>query len=110
FQVIERHLELHPDDARAVYLGAVTLTQLGDAQRALEWAGRAMTMAPDESLTLYNVACVYALQAKSDQALDCLEQAVAHGFRHKEWVQHDTDLASLREQPRFQALIERLSV
>ena len=108
-RVLEKHLELHPDDARAVYLGAVVWTQVGDTQRALEWAGQAMTMDPEEPLTLYNVACVYALQNQLEQALDCLEQAVSHGFRHKEWVQHDADLTSLRGLARFDALLDRLS-
>ena len=108
-RVLEKHLELHPDDARAVYLGAVVWTQVGDTQRALEWAGQAMTMDPEEPLTLYNVACVYALQNQPEQALDCLEQAVSHGFRHKEWVQHDADLTSLRGLARFDALLDHLS-
>jgi len=108
-RVLEKHLELHPDDARAVYLGAVVWTQVGDTQRALEWAGQAMTMDPEEPLTLYNVACVYALQNQLEQALDCLEQAVSHGFRHKEWVQHDADLTSLRGLARFDALLDHLS-
>jgi non-specific serine/threonine protein kinase len=108
-RVLEKHLHLHPDDARAVYLGAVVWTQVGNTQRAIEWAGQALTMDPEEPLTLYNVACVYALQNQAEQALDCLEQAVSHGFRHKEWVEHDSDLAALRELARFEALLDRLS-
>jgi serine/threonine protein kinase/Flp pilus assembly protein TadD len=104
-QVIEKHLVLHPDDPRALYLGAVTCTMQNDSARAVEWAGRAVAMDPEEPLTLYNVACVYALQGKIDQALDCLEGAVKHGYAHKEWMQHDADLNALHGHPRYEALV-----
>jgi serine/threonine protein kinase/Flp pilus assembly protein TadD len=107
-EVVEKHLALHPDDARAWYLGAVACCQAGEAQRGLEWAGRALAMDPDEPVTLYNVACVYALQGAPEQALDCLEKAVRNGFAHKAWIEHDSDLNSLRDHPRYRALLTRL--
>jgi non-specific serine/threonine protein kinase len=107
-QVVEKHLDLHPDDARGLYLGAVMLGQLGEPTRAVEWAAQALALDPDEPVTLYNVACVYALQGQPDQALDCLEKAVAHGFAHKAWIENDADLNALHGQPRYQALLQRL--
>jgi serine/threonine protein kinase/Tfp pilus assembly protein PilF len=104
-QLIEKHLAMNPDDARAIYLGAVALSKLGESERAVEWAGRAVAMDPDEPLTLYNVACVYAVQGKIDEAIDCLERAVKHGYAHKEWMRHDADLNALHGHPRYQALI-----
>jgi TolB-like protein/cytochrome c-type biogenesis protein CcmH/NrfG len=107
-QVAEKHLELHPDDARALYLGAVACVQVGDSARALEWATQALSLDPEEPITLYNVACVYSLQGQQEQALTCLEQAVQHGFAHKGWVENDSDLNSLHEHPRYQALLKRM--
>jgi serine/threonine protein kinase/Flp pilus assembly protein TadD len=103
--VVGKHLELHPDDARALYLGAIVWCQIGEPARGLEWAGRALAMDPQEPVTLYNVACVYALQGQIEGALDCLENAVKHGFAHKAWIEHDSDLTSLRGHPRYQALL-----
>ncbi len=40
--------------------------------------------------------------------MDCLEKAIKYGFGHKEWVENDSDLNSLRSHPRFQALLETL--
>lgn len=105
---IEKHLELHPDDARATYFGAGSLAQLGQRERALEWARRALAMDPDDSGVLYNVACIYSLLGQTEQALDCLEKAVAHGFGHKSWLENDSDLNAARSHPRFQALFARL--
>ncbi len=107
-QVIEKHLELHPDDARAIYFGALSLGQLGEKERSQEWAERALAIDPDDSSVLYNVACVYANLGQTEKALDCLEESITSGMGQKEWIEHDSDLDSLRSHPRFQALLEGL--
>ena len=107
-QVVERHLELNPDDARALCLGATALAQLGQRERALEWANRALGIDPDDPGVLYNIACVYALCAETGDALRCLEQAVQNGFGHREWLENDSDLDPLRADPRFEALKKRI--
>ena len=107
-QVIEKHLELNPDDARALYLGASALIQLGQGERGLEWARRALAMDPEDSGVLYNVACAYAQQGQIEEAIAILEKAIENGFGHKEWLENDSDLESLRGLPRFRALVERI--
>src|ERR1700691_1428878 len=101
----EKHLELHPDDARALYLGATDLCQLGERARSLDWARRALAIDPEDCGILYNVACVYSLQGLIEESVDCLEKALQHGFWYKRWAQHDSDLDSVRSHPRFQALM-----
>ena len=44
------------------------------------------------------------------QAIDCLDEAITFGFAQKEWIENDSDLDSLRSNPRFQAILERLDV
>ncbi len=107
-QAAEKHLELFPEDGRALYLGAIALVGLGERKRGLEWAERALAADPEEPSVLYNVACTYALLGKTDKALDCLDEAITFGFLQKEWFENDSDLDSLRSHPRFQELIERL--
>ena len=104
----DKHLELHPDDARALYLGAIAWCRLGNVARGLEWANRALAMDPEEPVTLYNVACLYSVQGETEKALDCLESALKHGFAHKGWIEHDADLKPLHDHPRFQALLTTL--
>jgi len=105
-EIIEKHLEMHPDDTRAVYFGAGCLIQLGERERAVEWAGRALRMDPEEPQVLYNVACVFAQQGEPERAIECLEKSITHGWGQKEWMENDPDLASLRNHPRFQALLK----
>ena len=110
-RIIEKHLELHPDDARALYLGAAGLFQVGQKERALQWARRALSVDPDDPMVLYNVACSYALQGLSDEAIACLEKVMAHsssGSLHKVWAEQDSDLDSLRGDSRFQALLKSI--
>jgi len=104
----EKHLELHPDDARAYYLGAGALCLIGEKARAIEWAERALEIDADEPVTLYNVACMYSLMGRVPEALDCLERAVKNGFRDRAWFDNDSDLDPLRKEPRFQALLQQL--
>jgi len=100
--------ELFPDDARALYMGANGLVALGEREKGLEWARRAKAIAPEQPMLLYNLGCIYSLAGEIDEALDCLERAVTHGFIHKEWFEHDSNLDPLRSHPRFLAMMEKL--
>ena len=107
-EVAMRHLELNPDDARALYLSAASLMHLGERERALDLAARAQALDPEDTSVLYNVACVYAIGGEVDKAVRSLERAVQNGFGQREWLENDSDLDSLRAVPRFQALMRRL--
>ncbi len=103
--MLERHLELNPDDARAITMGAVAFSRLRDKSRALEWAERAATVDPEDASVCYNLACLFALEGERDRAFERLGCAVKAGFAHWDWISHDPDLESLREDPRFQELV-----
>ena len=107
-RVAEKHLELNPDDARALYLGAGALVLLGERERGLEWTKRARAIDPEDPGVLYNVACSYAQLGQTDEAISCLQKAVQNGFGHREWLENDSDLDSLRNDPRFQTLLKKL--
>ena len=104
-QLTERHIEIHPDDPRALYFGAGILARTGDQGRSLDWARRALAIDPEETSILYNVACVYALLGRSEDALSCLGKVMEHGTFYKNWAAKDSDLDSLRSDPRFHALL-----
>lgn len=103
-----RRLDLNPDDVRALYMGANGLVNLGEHERGLEWSRRARQLEPDDPMVLYNLACNYALAGIRDEAISCLEVALANGFAFRGWLEHDSNLDSLRGQSRFQTLVERL--
>jgi serine/threonine protein kinase/tetratricopeptide (TPR) repeat protein len=100
----EERLELNPDDARACNLLSAKYAKLGDPARAVQYAERSLAIDPDDPMLLYNVSCTYAVLGMEEEAMKCLERAVDNGFGHKEWIDHDPDLLSLRDNPRFKAI------
>ena len=104
----EQHLELNPDDTRALNLGCAALVDQGDKERAMQWAERSLAIDGDNPDTLYNLACSYALMGEPDLALDCLERAHLEGMSIAGWAENDSDLDSLHSDPRFQALMKGL--
>ena len=92
-----------PNAGNPHYLPAPT-----SENRALAWLRRARELDATGSATLYNVACALAMLGERDEALDALEQAVSVGFGHRTWFEQDPDLAPIRDDPRFTALLERI--
>jgi adenylate cyclase len=109
-RIAEEHLRLRPDDARALYMGANGLVALGETARGLEWADRALALDPDDAMLLYNIGCIRAMAGALDGALDCLERAVQAGMRNVGWLEHDSNLDSIRQHPRFAELMQSLAV
>jgi len=107
-KLIEERLELNPDDARATNMGAAILGKLGDRERTLDYVQRSLAIDPDDGGMLYNIACAYALLGMAEEALSSLETALDKGFGHKEWLEHDSDLDSIRATPRFQAITQAM--
>jgi len=106
--LVERHIDLHPDDARALYMGAIGLISLGKKDKGLEWARRARKIDPDDPMLLYNLGCFHSLAGEAEEAIDCLEKAVAGGLLQKGWYENDGDLDPLRGHARFKALLEKM--
>ncbi|NLB59844.1 MAG: hypothetical protein GX806_02010 [Lentisphaerae bacterium] len=65
-------------------------------------------LCPQEAVVWYNLACSYARLASKDQALAALARAIDLGYRDHGWMRKDADLASLRADRRFMALLQRL--
>ena len=107
-EAARNHLKLHPDDARAWYLGSGQLARLGAPEEGKRWAGKALALNPDDGVLLYNIACFYSLTGDVETAIDLLERARLPGMANKDWVEHDADLDPLRDHPRFIKLLQQL--
>jgi adenylate cyclase len=108
-ELIERALDVNPDDARARYMGAANFAAVGEKAKAIEWANLALRSSEDEPMVFYNAACTFAALEEHDRAIDLLERAVTLGWGDRAWMANDSDLASLRNKPRFQALLTSLN-
>jgi adenylate cyclase len=104
----EHILMLNPNDGRALSLGSCALLEDGQNGRALEWTQRSLALYPDDGSALFNGACLRARLGRKEEALTLLERMFAHGWGKRDWIEHDPDYETLRDDPRFQSLLERL--
>jgi len=105
--VCARHLELNPDDTRALSLGSGAAAVIGERDLALEWLSRALAVEPGDPVVLYWAACTHARLGTRDEALSMLEKALTAGFGNREWIRSDPDFDGLRRDPRFKELLAR---
>jgi len=105
---IEKQMKMFPDDARILYLGGAISIRLGKNKQGLKWAERALDANPVEPMTLYGIACSFALIGHLDRAFECLEKAAQYGRLPREWIEKDPDLDPLREHPRYKSLLKKL--
>ena len=106
-EVAERYLSLNPDDALAWSRAANDLVLAGEIDKGLEYADRALALQP--SFCRYNVACAYQLAGKTNRALELLEEHANSGAVLIDWLLQDSDWDDVRDDPRFQAIVEKLS-
>jgi mannose-6-phosphate isomerase-like protein (cupin superfamily) len=60
---------------------------------------------PNEAGIVFNIACNEALLGRTDSAIEHLKAAIEADGRAAELARSDTDLDSLREDPRFKELV-----
>jgi len=107
--IVRSHLDLNPDDARALYLGAGNLIQADEPEEALQWLKKAVSIDPNETSVLYNATCIYSLLGMIDEALNYFEQTIESGYTSREWIDNDSDLDPIRDHPRFQKALATLN-
>ncbi|MFB3118526.1 MAG: protein kinase, partial [Myxococcota bacterium] len=103
-QVLEKHLQEVPEDARARILLSGDYAEEGRVEDAMREANLAMVLRPNEAAVLYNAACTFCSLNKKAEALDALAKAHRAGMRDPVWTRRDPDLASLHGEPEFERL------
>jgi hypothetical protein len=86
---------------------AVELIDRRDWKAARVVLEEAVSIAPDNPVNLYNLACAHAQLGRHDAAVDCLERAAAAGFSDFTLAARDPDLAPLHGEAAFKAFLDR---
>ena len=77
---------------------------IGAQGKALDAFKKALEVDPNDPAIRYNLGCFYARAGDPDKAFECLEGSITSST----WIENDADLDSLREDPRYRRLLERL--
>ncbi|HEU4406645.1 MAG TPA: tetratricopeptide repeat protein [Polyangiaceae bacterium] len=102
-----RALELEPRAVRALNNRAYERLQLGDTDAALNDVKAALALAPDDVLALCTLAEVHAARGDADAAIDALTRAaVVNPGDVRRYAAAADELAALRDDPRFRALVD----
>ena len=95
-------LLMEQPDSPASWFGlAYCLHMRGDYEKAIEAHRRSATFEQIKGISLYNLACAYALTGRTDEAVDALKASREAGFDFSSAIRTDSDLDSLRDDPRF---------
>ena len=100
-QVVARE----PGNARAWRVLAVAAKGTKDLDRSLAALQKSLEIEPASAPGLYNTGCIYALKGDKDRAFEWLGKAKATRQIDMTQIETDADLASLRADPRFKALL-----
>ena len=84
------------------------LADLGDVDRAQDWARRAVLFDPDNMRLHYNLACGLAELGDADGACDLLDGIIDKvSASWLLWIEADNSLDRIRNHPRFVDVVAR---
>jgi non-specific serine/threonine protein kinase len=90
--VLERQLEMVPEDVRARGLLAADYANVGRADDAVRHAEMAVALRTNDSSVLYNAACTYGVLGRKAEALALLRRSFEAGYSNWDWPRQDPDL------------------
>jgi adenylate cyclase len=103
---VEKVIAVEPDHGRALGYGAGLLASLGEADRAKEWIERGTLLDPNNTILHFNFVCALARLREIEPALDLLSSVIDKASKGwLVWLDNDSDLDPLREQPRFKEIV-----
>jgi hypothetical protein len=103
-------LERRPRHVEALEMAAEYFTRLGYYVDGLALDRRLAALFPYDPVVVYNLSCSLALVGEKEAALEQLSRAVDNGYRNHESLMTDHDLDSIRLDPRFAGIFQRLAL
>lgn len=102
----EAILSVEPEYVDVLRCQGELLTRKGLHDRAVEVDRRLVRLQPDDCVVHYNFACSLAQGNQLGEALAELRKAFERGYDDFTYLETDSDLENLREQPGFKALLK----
>ncbi|MDQ3118289.1 MAG: hypothetical protein M3Q89_01760, partial [Verrucomicrobiota bacterium] len=107
---VDNYLKQHPEDGGGL-LASVQAMMFATAEKHEAAEKRIQAAQTKRGFghfhhTEYNIACAYALMNKTDLAIEWFERTVNEGFNCYPMFENDSNLNSLRDDPRFRRIME----
>jgi|GEM_PF-208504 len=96
-----------PGNGKAWFRLGVSRQSQGEFQAAVEAYVKAESIGHNP-VVMYDLATAYARLGEKQNALGWMEKAAAAGFSQVDQARNDPDLDSLRSEPRFKAVLEKM--
>jgi len=87
----------------------VAYMQLHRFEPASDHLSRALQQTPGDPNVEYNLACLYSLTGKLDDAVNALKAAVALGFSDASVIKNEADLRAIHRHPGFKAVLQQVT-
>ena len=95
-------------DFRSLLQAGASARRADKPDEAEQLLRQAIKMRDKTWLPRYNLACLLASRGQSDNALQTLDEAIAHGMVYGKLLVEDPDWDALRKDPRFIALQKKV--
>lgn len=106
-EIVSSIINSRPDPG-SIYLNlASSLVSMSRFREAADYYEKAIQIRPREP-DYYNLACCYALLNEKEKAFENLDKALRNGYGSKQLLQNDSDLNSIRTDPRFTEFLNRV--
>ena len=103
----ERLIEKNPNFVEAMIVLGELYSRKGLHEKGLEMDLRLVQLRSEDPICHYNLACSYSLLKRNTEALEALEKSIILGYDDFQFLQKDTDLHALRQDPRYQELLNK---
>lgn len=108
---LKKALKIKPDYALGYYDLGTLLAMNGKRAEALVCLEKYLELQTSEdghmtAWAFYSIACLHALEGRKEEALNFFERALKEGLREWEHIKNDSDLDTLRGDPRFVRLMD----
>ncbi len=103
---ISERWNVQPDTSSPFKKDGIAKYKEYDFKGAIIAFEKALVSEPNDSATLFNLACSYACLEDKEKAFDYLSKAVAAGANTADKIQKHDGLAFLRVQPEWEAFVE----
>ena len=99
-------LSKYPNHEEAIVELGLSLHMQGNLDEAIKWHRRAAETENFDQYGNYNIACYHALKGQPDTAFEYFEKAIQVGMLDIQHFEQDSDLDSIRKDPRYQQMLD----